>query len=321
MRYGLSGSRRVRAIHYQLGAKPAPKNWRQKRVGWFGRLMVGAMAMMFLGMTFGMRTSLLASLDVQYSQEQAPEPAASAQSTVEKPKLAQGIVNLPQAIDQWGKEHKDQKWGIVVKSLDGPSFEAALNSEQTFSADGLYRPYILLPLYNQMKFEKQQQTLVTVSGAKKAMTKCVDLMLRIADNNCGVAVGNYLNPYRANTLYKQAGYTQTKFGPSITSVTTSAKDFAFLLANINGSMLDPAGQRLVVDSMANQIFRNGIPAGCPGCTMANVSGFAGDIVYDAAIVNYSQGKYVIAAFSEGGGFEDMATLGGIVHQRILDSIK
>lgn len=324
MSFGRSGNRKG-PVHYRIGTKPAPKSWHQKRVGWPGKVFVMALLALFFGFGYSVRTILLdEESGVLYSNltgSDNPSLPLSAKPEIKKPQTAKKIVDLQSSLDEWGKGHASQKWSVVVKSLDGPDISANINQDEVHDPAGLYKLFAIMPLSAQMPFDRQQQTMVTVNGSKKTVIKCVDLMLRIADNSCGLAVGNYLNLYRANAQFKQVGLKDTAFGSSVTSLKTTARDTATLLAHVNGSLLDPTAQKIVTDAMTNQIFRDGLPAGCPGCKMANSAGFSGDSVYDVAVVSYSQGKYVVVVFSEGGAFEDVAKLGGIVHQRVLDSIR
>jgi hypothetical protein len=324
MSYERSGKGRSRAVYYQLYARPVEIKTKQSHVGWFGKFFLLTMLVTFLGFGYSARSTLLGSYAPHlYLGSSAPaEKVMTEQKQVTaKPAPAKSIVDLQQSLDKWGKEHSEQRWSVIVKSLDGPTFEAKLNADEVHSPDGIYKLFSVLPLFTQMTYDKQQQTMVTINGAKRPVSKCVDLMLRISDNNCGLEVGKHINVYKANTQFKQAGLAHTSYSGTASSIKTTATDTAMLMAYINGSMLNANAQKMVMDALNNQIFRSGLPAGCPGCVMADSSGFSATGVYDAAIVNYSQGKYVIAAFAEDGGFEEMAGLGGIVHQRVLDSIR
>lgn len=326
MSYVRSASGRQRAARYSLYARPEKPTWRQKRVGSFGAFFAVALMMTFVGFGVAVRSSLLSTyMPALHIGGQTKQPDASggqAQPVVTKPVSAKPIVDLQQSLQDWGRAHSDQKWSVVVRSLDGPTFQASINADDVHSPAGIYKLYMVLPLFTQMSYDKQQQTVVTVNGVKRPVAKCVDLMIRIADNSCGAAVGGKLDVYKANTQFKQVGMSHTSFsGGNVANLSTTVTDAATLLSQINGSLLDSNSQKLVMDAMRNQIFRSGLPAGCPGCVMADSSGFSAGSVYDVAVVNYSQGKYVIAAFGDGGGFEELAQLGGIVHQRVLDSIR
>jgi hypothetical protein len=318
-------SKRSRAVSYYVGQKPAPRKWRQKRVGWFGKFLAVTLVGAFFCFGFGARTALFASFqpNVQFSAKQASAVSNTAAQTATAPPLANGIVNLQPVLDKWEQNHAGQHWSVAVKSLDGPVFGAALHGDDTYTIDGAYRLFLVLPLFAQMPLEKQQQTLVTINGNQRVLSKCVDLMLRISDTNCGQAVGKYVTLSRANALFKQDGFAHTTFKQSTTAVETTANDTAQYLIALNGSSLSQSGQALVMGALQNQIFRSGIPAACPGCQMADYSGFSGSSVYDAAVATYSRGKYVISIYSdqETTGFADISKLAGQIQQRILDSFR
>lgn len=323
MSYGHSARRNVRAVHYQVGVKPVPRSWRRRRVGWFGGFAATTLLVLFFGFSWSVRTVLLSTPgQVQYNDESSQPPASRQEvSKLAAPSTASAIVDLQDALDDWGSAHSGQSWGVSVKSLEGPSFSGSLNGNDNFMADGSYRLFMQLPLFKTMTLERQQQTLVTVNDSKKTISTCVDLMLRIADANCAAAVARYLNVSTANTQFKQAGLLHTSFGDTATSLKTTPNDTILLLASLNGGLLEGASQKLVQVAMKDHLFKAGLPSGCPGCTMANNASFSGDTAYDAAIVKYSHGTYVVAVFVKGGGLDDIAKVGGLIHQRILETIK
>jgi len=106
-----------------------------------------------------MRWSLLASYNVNAAYSVRSTSAnVSTISTTAAPSLASGIVNLQPVLDKWSKDHSGQHWSVAIKSLDGPSFSASVNGDDTYKIDGSYKIVLTLPLFAQMTLEKQQQT-------------------------------------------------------------------------------------------------------------------------------------------------------------------
>lgn len=322
MGFDFSKSSKPSTVAYRYGQMPAPKAWHRRRIGWFGHSLTLAMFMVLIGMSWTAHDVILHSLKENASQAQIPQPLNPSTLTAGSTLMpATNIVNLQPVLDAWAKDHPKQQWGIVVKSLDGPAFDARIQPNQQFEAASVYKLFLTLPLFDKVPVERQLSTMITVGGAQRSIADCVDLMLKASDNACGEAIGAYLNWKKVDTAVKKAGYTKTDFASSKNSVRTSAADAAnFLVAMENGLFNRPATQT-IMHNLLGQKYRSGIPAGCPGCTVANKTGDANNVVHDAGIVTYSKGKYVLVVMSRDGSFKQIAQLTGQLQQKILDTAK
>ncbi len=248
---------------------------------------------------------------------QSIKPVAVAPAPL-PPVTVQNIVDVQSVLDTWAAENPQQQWGIVVKSLEGPTFSASLNNDKEFRSASIYKLFLTLPLFNQVPVEHQQGTMVTVNGKQKSLATCVDLMLRVSNNECGEAVGYYVNWQKADKVLAERGFTHTVFGKS-SYLKTSAGDTAAFLESLYGDMFNRTARETIMASLKQQRWRDGIPSGCPGCVVANKTGSIDNVMHDAAIVEYQGGTYVLTIFSEGGSFKQIAQLTGQIQQRILDT--
>lgn len=233
---------------------------------------------------------------------------------------ANDVVDVQPILNSWAAAHPNQKWGIVAKSLEGPSFEAKINPDKEFESASIYKLFLLLPLFTQIPVEHQSEIKVAVNGTQKPISTCVDLMLRVSNNECGVSIGYYLNWKKADEALKRGGFNHTIFKES-NQLKTSAGDTASYLEALNGDMFNRAAKDTIMKSLLEQRYRDGIPAGCPGCTVANKTGQIDNVMHDAAIVKYNGGSYVLTVFSEGGTFKQIAELTGKIQQEIVDTTK
>lgn len=307
-----------RPVHYKLGQALPPQHWYQKRVGWFGRSIVVFLVIALVGLTGGIVTVLRND-----KQSLAAETSQSARLSKSKPTLAtnpgiENIVDIQPILDKWNTDHPNQKWAVVARSITGPSIDARLNSEREFESASIYKLFLTLPLFTQIPAEQQSKINVSVNGGQKSIATCVDLMLRLSNNECGESVGYYVNWKKADTLLKQNGFNHTLFNQS-SALKTSAGDTAAFLEGLNGDMFTRPAKDAIMKSLYQQRYRDGIPAGCPGCVVANKTGQINDVVHDAAIVQYKGGSYVLVIFSENGNFKQIAQLTGQIQQQILDS--
>ncbi len=251
------------------------------------------------------------------SQTSGPGKLAKVTQTPLAQSTAENIVDIQPVIDKWVSEHPDQNWGIVIKSLEGPSFNAAFNPDRQFGSASIYKLFLVKPLFDQIPLEHQQKITVSVNGQPRAISTCLDLMLRLSHNECGEAVGKYLNWSKAQQTLNKAGYASTEF--KVSELSTTAADTARFLEQLNGDMLNRNAKENVLKSLREQRWREGIPAGCPGCTTATKTGSSNGFVHDVGIVRYQSGSYVLSIFSEDGSFKQIAELTGRIHQHILDT--
>lgn len=309
-----------RPAYYKLGQAPPARHWYQKRVGWFGRAFAGLLVFTLLGSTtygYVMQRDAVRSYASNSSQ--------SAKNTTVKQPIAQNetlenIVDVQGVVDAWVAEHPGQKWGIVAKSLSGPSFDARNNADREFQSASIYKLFLTLPLFLQIPVEQQANITVPVNGSQKSIATCVDLMLRLSNNECGESIGRYLNWKKADDALKRGGFSHTVFTQT-NNLKTSAGDTASFLESLNDDMFNRNARDTIMRSLREQRFRAGIPAGCPGCITANKTGQIDNVMHDAAIVQYKGGSYVLVIFSEKGTFGQIAQLTGQIQQKILDTTR
>ena len=305
------------STYYRLGQTPPPQHWYQKRMGWFGRFMTALIVIGVVG--YSGASQIIHRKDQQALTAQTSQSTAlnSPKQTLSDNPDIENIVDLQPILDKWNKDHPGQKWAAVAKSLNGPSFEARLNADQQFESASIYKLFLTLPLFTQIPVEQQPNINVSVNGSQKTIATCVDLMLRLSNNECGESIGNYVNWKKADTTLKKSGFSHTEFQKS--GIKTSAGDTASFLEQLNGDMFTRTAKDIIMKSLYQQRYRDGIPAGCPGCIVANKTGQIDDVVHDAAIVKYKGGSYVLVIFSENGNFKQIAQLTGQIQQEILDS--
>jgi beta-lactamase class A len=312
------GPQKPSASMYRYGQALPPQHWYQKRVGWFGRTITAALIVGLVGFA-GLTTAIKHSTSQTFAAQTSKAAKLNTKSPITSDADINNIVDLQPVLDKWNADHKDQKWAAVATSLSGPSFDARINADKPFESASIYKLFLTIPLFQQVPVEQQPKVTMSVNGSKKSIATCVDLMLRLSDNPCGEAAGDYVNWSKAGNIMKQKGFTHTMFGKD--GIKTSASDTAAYLQGLSGDMFTRPAKDSIMKSLYQQRYRDGIPAGCPGCTVANKTGQINDVVHDAAIVQYKGGTYILVIFSENGSFKQIAQLTGQIQQKILDSTK
>ena len=250
-----------------------------------------------------------------------PQPVAATPQPVQAAvaPAAQNFIDIQPVLDAWGKSHPKQQWGVVVKSLDGPSFAASYQADRQFELASIYKLYLVVPLFQKVPLEKQSTTYVTVAGKKVSIADCLDRMIRNSDNACGEAIGSYVGWTKSTKLLKQMGFTHTSIVRNTGGILVSTpSDTVQLLEQLHGSLLPAAAREKVLSIMSQQRYRLGVPAGCPDCQVADKVGWLATATNDAAIVKYSGGTYVLSIYSNNNSnFPAIADLTRQIHAAIL----
>lgn len=309
----------MRAKYYRMGQVPPARHWYQRRIGWFGKLLTGTFVMSVLGLAgVGYVTMHNDQKSLAAETNQSEKLRKVTANQINNSGL-ENIIDVQYVLDKWSTDHPDQKFSVVAKSIDGPSFEAKLNQDKQYESLSVQKLFMLVPLFAQIPVEHQKNILVNAAGSQKSIATCVDLMLRLSSNECGTAVGDYLDWKKAGEALKKDGFTHTSFTNKNTNVRTTADDTATLLQKLNGDLLTRTARDTVLRSMKEQRIRTGIPSACPGCTVADKTDESDPVTHDAGIVQYSKGSYVLVIFAKGSSLQDIAKLSGQIQQKILDT--
>lgn len=303
---------KTKTTQYRINQSLPPRHWYQKRVGWFGKSFLAIVVLSLIGT--GSYGYVMNRNTVQQLAAQSSTPDKLRKVTDPISSDVQNIIDVQFVLDKWAKQQTGETWSVTARSLDGPKFEAHLNSDKLYESPSLKHLIMTLPLYAQIPAE-QHKRIKLDSG--KTMATCVNLMIRLAEPTCGQQVSDYIDYRRAGDTLKKAGLTKTTFEGD--KARTSSEDMATFLAGINNGSWQKGARDAVLKSLREQRLRSGIPAACPGCIVANQAS-EGNTVYDVAVVQYSGGTYVLSIFTKGGSLSQISELSGKIQQKILDTV-
>jgi len=216
---------------------------------------------------------------------------------------------LQNVLDTWTANHTDHTWSVSVQGLGGDKRLASVNKNFVLPTASVFKLLLTPKLFANYSLDSLADKTVAVDGREDTSLKnCVELMIRVSDNPCGVAVGNLLGWSRSNTVIRSLGLTHTNLNnPS--GPTSSAGDLTLFLTKLqSGQLFDAGTTNYLLDLMQHQDLRSGIPAGCADCTVADKTGDLGSVRHDVAIVTYPGGQYVLSIFTDGASYGQMAQL-------------
>ncbi len=323
MSFGHSVSRKSRShtIHYRIGESQAEAQWYKKRIGWFGYAVLVAMVSLF-GLfsvevrqmalqAAGSQLSSLSPADFKTGDQAVPLNSAT-------PAPATNIVDAQPLLTDWVKSHGPMKWGVVIRSLDGPQIDSSVQPNNTFQTRAMYKVFLAAALYNQVPAEKQHGT-VKIGRSSVSVTSCIEKMFKSDDRDCTDALGTLLNKQAAADFFKKSNITKTVLSPTSRTAQTTAADTATLYTGINGSLLSTKSTAALTKYMATQPHDQMLVVGCPGCTTIGAADYGVGRLEAAGIVKYSKGSYLYIVYATGGTKDLTVRLSGKLQQKIVET--
>ena len=260
----------------------------------------------------------------QHTDALALTHAVSTENITVPEKLATVLATAPQdysydtlqdAVNDWVSKQAGSDWSVVVQDLKDPKNQVLAKENETYFTASIYKLFLTIALAQKIPYSQwATQTLNTSTGVH-SYAECVELMISKSDNPCGEAIGNQLDWAKAGAAVRDQGFKGTSINAS--SIQTTVRDTSHFLVGLNaGLWFTKEAKDAILHDMADQKYRNGIPAGCDGCTVLNKTGQLNGYAHDAAIVTDGDAQYAVVVFSKGGSFAQIADLAKIIHTQL-----
>lgn len=301
---------RIQYFRYGVGVVNAKTS--RLKVGAASVMSITLLATSIYGGLHMYRVNQVALRENQQSQhEQKPEQSQTEQR--ESAKKAYEDEGLAKIINKKVKEMpRGTKWSVSVRDLKTERM-ANVNADDMREAASLYKLFLFAPLDAKLSAKDWKGH---VKG--KSIESCAELMLKISDNDCAVALGNYASWKSIDTVNHSYGFKKTQLN-SAESQKTTAREVSELMYRLqNSQMLSDKARRIFFDGLYRQKLREGIPTGCgPLCLVGNKTGELNNVRHDAAVVTHGEAKYIIVIMSEGGTWQQIADIARVVDQAML----
>lgn len=258
-----------------------------------------------------------AASEPKFSEVKAPEPPAPPAPAVTPPPVvdltAQNNAELNAQIAAWVKaQPASNQWGIAVKGLVNSTVDASYGADTSFEAASIFKLYLIYAL--SQRIPRDQWDSIKVDS-DRSITECVSAMLIRSDNACGESIGNKIGWSRVQANIRTAGYSHTVINR--TPITTTANDTQKFLGDLYaGTTFSPQVRDEMLASMRNSVFRQGIVAGCPGCSVANKTGNLNGYLHDVAITQVDGKDFTLSIFSKGGTQKQIAGVTSLIQQYV-----
>jgi beta-lactamase class A len=240
-------------------------------------------------------------------QQTAPQPEKEVETT------AVVDVKLQKLIEQWVNRNDGQDWGVSVERLGDEHAIAQHQPLLRFYPASLYKLLITQSLSEKVPADQWSKRTVYDYRGGHTYLECVDLMLRVSDNACGEAIGNFLNWRNVDGRLGAIGLENTKLNSIENRFTTAADMSTFMRLLHDDPILSHQAKDQVLNSLKVQQYRDGIPAGSLGCEVYNKIGDLNGYRHDVALVECDGVTYSLAIMSKGGSYKQIADLARVIN--------
>lgn len=204
--------------------------------------------------------------------------------------------------------------GLVVADLRTKA-RAELNPSEQFVSASLYKLFVAYVTLSDVDTGTLALT-DTTKGMGVSVGSCLNIMITVSDNPCGVALGGMYGWSALDTRLASEGYANTilnnfsQKGSSFVYQKTSAEDVALLLTRLyNGELLSEKSSNHFFDLLKAQQINDRLPSGLPeGTVIAHKTGELDGYLHDAGIVFGPNGDYLVVLLT---GQWDNPSLDGV----------
>jgi beta-lactamase class A len=216
--------------------------------------------------------------------------------------------------------------GVVVTDLSTGS-SATAHADQQFVSASLYKLFVAYDTYRDIDdgMLSLAQSITTASSTS-TIGQCLNLMITVSDNDCGVALGEIDGWSTLDDLLSSQGYTQTTLdnysadGSVNGDKMTSAHDVALLLQRLyDGTLLSRSSTSAFIILLQDQTINDRLPMGLPdGTVIAHKTGDLYGYLHDAGII-YGTNKNMLVVLLTG-EWDDPQTQGIPLFTNLASSV-
>ncbi len=234
----------------------------------------------------GLTASVARSVELSdITSEALPKVAASANNAEIEAKLTTYLDGVP-----------IKRSSVAIYDLSSDQWIARINSEDQFVSASLYKLYVAYGLSKEVPYEKWD----TKRTSGRTYKECVDLMLRVSNNPCGMALGATVGWADIDAAAEKAGFEKSSLARPDKLTTTSDDTTRYMRDLYYGKLYDKQATEFIMSSLKRQSIRKSIPAGCKDCVTYNKTGEIAGYSHDSAIVESNGRTYAVTILTEGG---------------------
>ncbi|GAC1388077.1 MAG: serine hydrolase [Candidatus Saccharimonadales bacterium] len=201
---------------------------------------------------------------------------------------------LQSIVDNFANSQKIP-FGIYIKDLKNNAI-AIHNQATVFPSASLYKLYVADLIFHQIDINNIVPS-AHAGNSSYSIRDCLDRMITVSDNDCGIELGNIVQWNLANPTIIARGYTNTNLNDP---PQTTAGDTGKLLEHLYQQLGETSNndQLIFLELLKQQQLNRNLPAGLPaGTVIAHKTGDFEGYIHDVGIVYGAKTNYVISVLS------------------------
>lgn len=194
---------------------------------------------------------------------------------------------------------------VSISQLDGPGWQAESRGGELSVAASTYKLYVAIYVLDKVKNGEWSMN-DTINGL--STSECLSKMIVQSDNACPEAFLAKFGRSNINSYLYARGFSRATSFTNSEYSSTGTNDLVKVLRGIEGGSLVSGFERdFLLDLMARQVYRQGVPAGSSAQVYDKV-GFLWGYLNDAAIVRHPRGTYAIGIITNNQSWTKIAEI-------------
>ncbi|WP_147103361.1 serine hydrolase [Nesterenkonia populi] len=203
-------------------------------------------------------------------------------------------------------EGRPGEYSVSLIELSGEGRHAAYSADAPMEPASTYKLYVAYSALKQVEAGELAWDQAIADG--RDLDQCFYDMIAVSDNPCAEELlYDVVGRDQIVADLPETGVETTSF--EVGDVHTTAEDLAGMLARWESGELplDTESDAVLMDAMAENIHRDGIPAGVSGDVHDKV-GFIDGYLHDAAVIHDEAGTWVLTILTEGSSWDEIAEI-------------
>jgi beta-lactamase class A len=243
----------------------------------------------------GIFAILLSVISIPSNRQISPLNRVDAQAVKAPPQvLVDSGEKLIQKVESLVADFNQTLGGDVSVSfelLDSP-YKFDSNQDNVMKSASLYKLFVAHRAFQLI--DEGVLNLDMKVNKQHSLKDCLELMITVSDNDCGLKLQKIINPYITNDLLPNMGIENTDISEEYP--TTTSEDVSSLLKDIYyGDILTTKSNIALLDLLKSQEINDRLPAWLPKNTIvAHKTGDLNSIIHDAGIIYSPKGPYILS---------------------------
>lgn len=225
---------------------------------------------------------------------------------------------LEQQLRTWMSQHSGN-YEVAMRELGGGDRSVSINGDAKEVTASTYKLFVAYAAFKES--ENNQLSLSAGAYQNENVAQCIEPMIVISDNNCGEALGWLIGWDKIDSMAHDAGFNSVALNNYdshknvLGDKLVSANDLAQFSEELaSGSLLSTQDTNTLLGYMKRQIYRQGIPAGSEGATVADKVGFLDNTLNDAGVVYGSKSTYALSIMTTNASWGQIEDLAEVVYK-------